>query len=252
MRVGWLADHSDVAGGAEYTQAEFRNAAPAEVEIVDCRPGAVVKNLDVYVIHNNVQYELKDLERIGDQPCIRYWHDVGPHLQEGCREWLDQHATAVCCSPIQAEYMGLEAILIPPPVDLTRFEEASAKVNGSRDGVVSVGSWRNYGKAAHKVGQWAASQGLSVDFYGGGMFAPVGSEEVEYNLMPDLLAKYETFVFLPMVIEPFGRLVAEAHAAGCHVITNNLVGARYWLEENPDAITTAPRDFWALVQEAAK
>jgi hypothetical protein len=32
--------------------------------------------------------------------------------------------------------------------------------------------------------------------------------------MPALLAQYETFVHLPIVIEPFGRLVAEAWAAG--------------------------------------
>jgi glycosyltransferase involved in cell wall biosynthesis len=65
--------------------------------------------------------------------------------------------------------------------------------------------------------------------------------------MPALLARYETFVFLPTVIEPFGRLVAEAWAAGCRIVTNDLVGAKYWIQNDPDAIETAAEDFWKLV-----
>jgi len=64
------------------------------------------------------------------------------------------------------------------------------------------------------------------------------------------MARYQTFVFLPTVIEPFGRTVAEAWAAGCEIVTNGLVGARYWLEENPDALDTAAEDFWGVVLDA--
>jgi glycosyltransferase involved in cell wall biosynthesis len=52
---------------------------------------------------------------------------------------------------------------------------------------------------------------------------------------------------LPTVIEPFGRLVAEAWAAGCRIVTNDLVGAKYWIQNDPDAIETAAEDFWKLV-----
>jgi glycosyltransferase involved in cell wall biosynthesis len=65
--------------------------------------------------------------------------------------------------------------------------------------------------------------------------------------MPALLARYERFVFLPVVIEPFGRLVAEAWASGCEVVTNGLVGAGYWIAEDPEAIETAAVDFWKVV-----
>jgi glycosyltransferase involved in cell wall biosynthesis len=65
--------------------------------------------------------------------------------------------------------------------------------------------------------------------------------------MPALLARYETFVHLPVVIEPFGRLIAEAWAAGCAVVTNNLVGAKWWITENPDGLYTAGEDFWKVV-----
>jgi glycosyltransferase involved in cell wall biosynthesis len=86
-----------------------------------------------------------------------------------------------------------------------------------------------------------------VDFFGAGVFAPQGSREVSYDAMPALLAQYETFVHLPVVIEPFGRLVAEAWAAGCGIVTNNLVGAKWWITENPDALYTAGEDFWRTV-----
>ena len=72
-----------------------------------------------------------------------------------------------------------------------------------------------------------------VDFFGDGPFAPQGPRQVPYEAMPALLAQYETFVFLPTVIEPFGRLVAEAWAAGCEIVTNGQVGARWWIEDEP-------------------
>jgi glycosyltransferase involved in cell wall biosynthesis len=247
MRVGWLADSGATRGGAELTQAEFRSAAPDDIEIVDCPPGGVVSDLDKYVIHNCVLYTPEDLQVIGDRPSLKYWHDVGPHLQPGVRAWIVKHAVQVCCSPAQADYMGIAAQLIPPPVDLDRFARAAAKMNGNRKGAVSVGSWRNFGKAPHRAAEWAQAHG-GIDFYGGGVFAPEGSREVSYEAMPELLAKYETFVFLPTVIEPFGRVVAEAWAAGCEIVSNRLVGATYWITDSRhDGIENAPRDFWRMV-----
>jgi glycosyltransferase involved in cell wall biosynthesis len=246
-RVGWLADQATFVGGAELTQAEFRNAAPTTVHIVDCMPGHVVPGLDVYVVHNCVTYTCEDFDVIGDGPAVKYHHDVGPHIQPAVRSRL-AGMRQVCCSPVQAEYMELQdAECVPPPVDLRRFRQAASERNGDRSGVVSVASWRNHGKAPHRASEWA--QGV-IDFYGSGTFAPDGSREVAYDVMASLLARYETFVFLPTVIEPFGRLVAEAWAAGCRIVTNRLVGARWWIEEAPDKLDTAGADFWRVVLDA--
>jgi hypothetical protein len=51
--------------------------------------------------------------------------------------------------------------------------------------------------------------------------------------MPALLAQYETFVFLPTVIEPFGRLVAEAWAAGCELVVERACRRRLLDQQNP-------------------
>ena len=250
MKVGWLCDWSDTPGGAEFTQDEQRAAAPEGVEIVDIRPGEteMAPDCDVYVVQNCVRYSVQDFHALKGEYVVKMWHDVGPWLKDGVREWLDKHATAITCSPMQAEYMGLDdADCIPPPVDLSRFEAAAASVNGDRRGSVSVGSWRNHGKAAHKAAEWASQNGIKLDFFGGGLWAPQGSQEVPYEHMPNLLASYERFVFLPTVIEPFGRLVAEAWAAGCEVVTNDLVGARWWIENDPAALDTAAERFWKVV-----
>lgn len=246
MRIGWLVDIAANPGGAEFTQAEFRDAAPDGVEIVDIRPGETA-DCDRYVVQNCVKYTLDDLRALEGRPVTKMWHDVGPWLQPGVRDWLDANAQAICCSPIQAGYMGLEdAHTIPPPIDLQRFYDAASRVNGDRAGSCSIGSWRNYGKAPHKAAEWGAQNG-GVDFFGEGACAPQGSKPVAYEDMPALLASYERFVFLPVVIEPFGRLVAEAWAAGCEVVTNGLVGARWWIENDPAALETAAIDFWAAV-----
>lgn len=246
MRIGWLADQAAVLGGAELTQAEFKAVAPAGLEIVDCPPGVVMDGLDRYVIHNCLTYEPEDLQVIGKRPALKYWHDVGPHLQPPIRDWIARHAVQVCCSPTQADYMGIAANVIPPAVDLDRFRAAAALMNGGRKGNVSVGSWRNFGKAAHRAAEWGGRNG-GIEFYGEGPFAPADARPVPYEDMPGLLARYQTFVFLPTVLEPFGRLVVEAWAAGCEVVTNNLVGARWWIENQPEALETAGEDFWKVV-----
>jgi hypothetical protein len=189
-------------------------------------------------------YTLADLEPLSGRKVIKYHHDVGPWLPRAIHEWLATNALPVCCSPIQAEHMGLDATLIPPPVDLDRFAQAA---NGSRSGAVSVAAWRNHDKAPHRVAEWAVANDVPIDFYGGGELAPPGSQQVDYQAMPELLARYETFVYLPTVIEPFGRLVAEAWAAGCGIVTNGLVGARYWLDGRTDRIESAAEDFWKVV-----
>jgi glycosyltransferase involved in cell wall biosynthesis len=119
-------------------------------------------------------------------------------------------------------------------------------MNGGRSGAVSVGQWRNYGKAPHRAAEWGASTAASTSSARACSRRgdPVRSLT---TTMPALLAQYETFVHLPIVIEPFGRLVAEAWAAGCEVVTNNLVGAKWWITENPDGLYTAGEDFWRTV-----
>jgi glycosyltransferase involved in cell wall biosynthesis len=109
----------------------------------------------------------------------------------------------------------------------------------------------NPGKGGHLVAEWAA-QNEPVDVYGYGPFLPMGPGvrncgPVEQVQLPTVLSKYERFVFLPVALEPFGRCVVEAWASGCQIITNELVGARHWIEQEPGKVETAAEDFWSVV-----
>lgn len=112
----------------------------------------------------------------------------------------------------------------------------------------------NPGKGGHLVAEYAAERQEPIDVWGWGPCLPCGEfvnqcGPVEQRRLPELLAEYETFLFLPTALEPFGRCVVEAHAAGCTIVTNSLVGARYYLEDAPEKLESASEDFWALVTQ---
>lgn len=257
MRVGWLQDDPGYVGGAELTAKEFKDNAPAGLEIVDCPLGGVQAGLDVYVLQNVARYRSEDLDQIGGAPFFKYLHDVYPHAfhPEVRRRVLDE-AELIFCSPAHRERMGLEGVCIPPPVNLSAFRpNRQVRRNGKRSGACSVAQWRNPGKGAHLLVEWAAQNDTKVDCYGPGPYFPEGPNidhhgPLEPAFLPQVLWAHETFVFLPFDFEPFCRTVAEAYTAGCEVVTNSLIGATYWLERNPDAIETAAADFWATVTSA--
>lgn len=258
-RVGWLADPGNLdgsIGGAELTQAEFAAAAPDGIDIVPVAADELdrARSCETVCVFNSVFYPAETSRALTGKRVVRYWNDLAPHGDVSLTRWLVRNATNVFCSPLHYERFpwrngsSVDPTLIPPPVDLDRFRKACEASQG-RSGAVSVAAWMNPGKAPHLAAEWAAGNG-GLDFYGGGPFAPDGSAPVGYDQMPQVLARYRQFVFLPTAVEPFGRLVVEAHAAGCEIVTNRLVGARYWLEEDPDKLETAADDFWRLVLDA--
>jgi glycosyltransferase involved in cell wall biosynthesis len=254
MKVGWLVGDPSYVGGAELTAAEFRLAAPEGVEVVNCPPGGVVE-CDRYVAHNVYPYKLDDLHRLSSRPVIKYQHDTWPHGAQDVRRFLLKRAKMIFCSPLQKGRFPWphkdEGVCIPPAVDLDRFKTPSRQVNRQKEGAVAVAQWRNAGKGQQNVVEWSEKNGL-LNVYGPGPFIPIGPNidyrgELQYTDIPRILWQYETFVHLPTSLEPFGRAVAEAHAAKCKLIVNNLVGARYWIEQEPDKIKTAAEDFWRVV-----
>lgn len=252
MRIGWLADEHDQPGGAELTQAEFRSAAPEGVEIVDCPPGGVVEGLDTYVLHNIVSYSYSDYRITLGHRRVKYVHDLWPHGDPEIRTHLLATATLIFCSPIQGDKFGGTTDPIPPALDLNAFRPTrQQRRHGERKGTCCVGAFMNPGKGGHLLAEWAAKN-EPVDVWGWGPCLPRGAGvslkgPVDRAELPSLLASYERFVFLPTAIEPFGRAVVEAWAAGCEIVTNNLVGARYYLEEAQEKLDSAAEDFWDIV-----
>ena len=138
--------------------------------------------------------------------------------------------------------MGLEGELVPPALDLERFR-LTRNLN-HRTGAVCIGRMA-YGKGLELLAEYPEP----VDVYSS---VPVNSERnARYKGaaadVPATLAQYERFVFLPTALEPFGRAVVEAWAAGLDLVVNRNVGALYWIENYPGALDSAAADFWTLV-----
>lgn len=239
MKVGWLADDPGYVGGAERTQAEFRSAAPKGVEVISCPAGHVIPDLDRYVVHNCMSYSSDDVKPMGRAPRFRYHHDI----QFGIGPQTARH---IFCSPLQRERMQMSGECIPPAINLELIRQVGQGhklMVGERKGAVWLGMHPNHpGKGVDLALEWASGNG-GLDIYGNQ--APNGG--VRYEDVPRLLARYKTFVHLPRALEPFGRTVVEAWAAGCELVLNRKVGARYWIEENQRGLQTASRDFWRVV-----
>lgn len=249
MRIGWIADQPGYIGGAELTQQEFRNAAPDGVEIVDCPTGGVVPGLDTYCVHNVTRYKPEDFQRIS-APVVWFHHDLSCWIKPGVQEWLDNNAIHLFCSPAQRDRYGLDGECIPPPVDLDRYRP-TRQAKRNREGAVSIAQWRNPGKGAQRIVEWAA-ENEPIDVYGPGDFIPAGDGidyrgELAADGVASVLLDYATFVFLPTELEPFCRTVAEAWASGCRLVVNRQIGALWWITEAPEKLTTAAENFWEAV-----
>jgi glycosyltransferase involved in cell wall biosynthesis len=245
MLVGWLADRPEFVGGAELTQAEFRAAAPAGVEVVDCPPGEVVPDLDRYVVHNCGSYSVEDLRSI-HAPIIRYVHDAWNYGDPQLRFRLLASARVIFTSPLHRHrfpfpFPTTDVDVIPPAIPLSNFRNGDVG-----DGCVCIGRMA-YGKGVERLVEYDEP----VDVYSPVPLESRGSLTYRGALdpadVPATLVRYGRFVFLPSVLEPFGRGVVEAWASGLEYVVNRNVGARHWIEEEPEKLTTASKDFWERV-----
>ena len=254
MKVAWLHDYGNAdgtKGGAELTMDAFREAAPPWVEF---SPDA-----GTVVIGNCVTFQPEIISELEGKRVIRYHHDLSYAEHPRLREWLDKKAEHIFTSPLHLKHYkpaaerASRAKIIPPPVELDRFRpNRQQRRHGKRQGIVTVASWQNPNKGAHLVSETLYRQGLTADCWGHGPHVPYGEHinvkgAYDPHDLPQILWQYEQFIFLPNVVEPFGRCVVEAWAAGLEILTNDLVGANYFIESDEAALETAAQDFWEFV-----
>ena len=143
--------------------------------------------------------------------------------------------------------------VVPPPVDLGRFREA-ARRSTRREGIIWIGAMHRH-KGTLEAVHWARAHKEIVHFYGAGTAIPSQEQyvwyrgPVGYDDVPKLMAGYEKFLYLPRVLDGFGRTVVEADAAGCELILNGLIGSQWYLENDPAALENSAGRFWEIVKE---
>lgn len=250
MSVAFVFDQGNAdgsVGGAELTLREFAAAG----ETCD------LSDAETVVVGNCVTFGPELIDDLKSKRVIRYHNDLARHENDELRKWLNANATHIFTSPLHQELYGLDGAWpnIPPAVDLRRFRVSrQSKRNGKRSGAVCIASFQNHGKGAQLLAEYAkANGGLTV--YGTGSCVP-GSPDIDfqgplpYEKVQNVLWEAETFVHLPTAIEPFGRAVVEAWAAGCRLVINGNVGARHWIENEPGKLESASEDFWKVVCES--
>lgn len=72
--------------------------------------------------------------------------------------------------------------------------------------------------------------------------------QVPHEQTPAVMVQYERFLFMPEWVEPYGKTVIEAWAAGCKLEVSGRIGALWWLAHEPDAVKHGVERFWAIVE----
>lgn len=242
-------------GGAELTMEGFAACCPSEVALTD------IGEAEFVVVGNCVQFGPELIPALINKRVFRYHHDLVRYENQVLRSWLDDNATHIFTTPMHRVRYGIQwdhgindCPIIPPQIDFDLFRpNREARRHPDREGVCSVASWQNPGKGGRHVAFWARDHDTVVNCYGPGMFGPDGPfvvwqrRDCSQEFLARELQRYERMVFLPFAVEPFGRCVVEAWAAGCEIVTNGNVGACWFIENDPEKLHSAGQDFWETV-----
>lgn len=258
IQVGWIADYPSSPGGAEISERFFRVHAPEDFRVMFSEPEYIPRKVDCYAVQNCVQYDARLQFCLEERPFVKFCHDVWPNGDKQLRRWILTNAKLVFfCSELHQRAFSPRVddryVICPPPIDLKPFRDAANANRGGRQGTVWVGAIHP-GKGLANVEEWARTNGEVVDVFGRGA-RPDSPHlnfrgHVQYSELPELLVKYERFIHLPVALEPFGRAVAEAWAAGCElVVYEDRIGAVEWIKERPEDIEAGNRLFWDVLRE---
>jgi glycosyltransferase involved in cell wall biosynthesis len=254
VKVGWLMDNPGYMGGAELEAVALAQNVPEWAEIKPCPPSHVVYDCDVYVIHNCVSYNHRLIDIIHKSKVVKRIHDVWRDGDQVLRRWLRNYANLILLSsPLQRKEMVWEINTVieyvPSYIDLSKYNTVN---KAHRAGNVWLGRIHP-SKGLQNASQWATENKTTIDVYGEGSTETLPPRlcymgKVAHRAVASVLASYEKLVFLPDAVEPYGRVVVEAWAAGCELVVNRQIGALWWIENHPDDITQADKLFWEKVE----
>lgn len=265
MVIAWLADrYTDITGGAELSDDAFLAAAPDGVEVLPWPPSKrpPLERIDAFILNNCIFYGDPWLEMLKQRPVIKHIHDLWPFGSPYVRRWvLDNAALVIFNSQKQRELfqfpVGAPYAYVPQPVDVARFRAAAEAYNGDRQGVIWLGRVE-VGKGIQNVVDWALRNDTPVDVYGRSDSPMTHAQlvppcrycgPVAYGDLPELLARYEKFIHLPVKTDICGRVAVEAWAAGCELILGGDVET-FWKWVEMTDFQNAGAEFWEKVLRA--
>lgn len=255
MKIGWMVDPGLPRAGMVLSVEAFEAARPDDVELYHCAPDRrPPDDLDAYILHGDM-FDRRWIEAMADKPLMAHRHGAWFGGDPVFRRWVLDNADLVTFnSPKQRALfrysVNVPEDFVPLPIDVEQFRTAA---NGSkRRGAIFLGLLVP-AKGIAFVLDWALQPGNGgVDFWGETPYPQVLTDitppchyrgSVAFEQVPELLARYERFVFFPPDGDLYARTTMEARAAGCELILQGDIDAfASW--ENLDACQVAAQTFW--------
>lgn len=234
----------------------FAAGKPDDWELYPCVPDRrPPDDLDAYILHGDL-FDRRWTEALIDKPVMAHRHGAWHAGDPVFRRWILDNADLVTFnSPKQRSLfqypVNVPEGFVPLPVDVARFRQA-AKQSNERKGTLFFGLIVP-AKGIAAVLDWSLGpEGEPVDFWGVAPYPQLLRDiapscryrgSVDFEKVPELLAQYKQFVFMPPDGDLYARVVVEAIAAECKPVlrgdTEMLDG---WLDL--DACQTATQTFW--------
>lgn len=230
MRVGWCVDQGIPVAGMVLQVRAYAAAKPDGIELVHCYPDRrPPDDIDAYIYHGDL-FDRRWIEVWQDKPLMAHRHGGWIGGDPVARRWVLDNADLVTFnSPKQRELftypVNVPFDYVPTPIDVERFRDAANRVS-ERRGTVFTGLIVA-SKGIARMMDWAIRNNWPVDFYGAALIPQMRREivpparycgTVDYAEVPDLLARYENFIFMPFEPDLYSRTVLEAAASGCNLI----------------------------------
>lgn len=267
-------------GGAELSLRDHIAAAPPGVTVDVVLPDdpVVLKDYDIVVLSNlrptgglgeaaEYRWAQQWIERLRGYRgyAIKLEHDVHPCTYRDARcidfdsmEWRACDCTSSIPRVFEELYNLCDAVVflsplhrrvinhiiqiktrrqytIGCPVDFTRFRSMTPFNERKHAALITGDAIR----VAPEAVALAEAKGYPVEY--------VDYLSVPYDEMPALLNCYQAVVVAPVMLHAFGRLVTEAMACGCQVITNDRVGALSY-SDPVAASRNSNAAFWRVVR----
>jgi hypothetical protein len=254
MRVAWITHHiprveerheallpGKYAGGAERNTDYMVTAAPAGVQVAYIEPeaaeSAVDGSFDRVVVGGTDKLSEASMNFLAPhRPIVWVQHaqhrtPAKAHLFQQASRFLTmsaKHATW------EAEWTGRLDAWVHSPVP------PDSVTPGEKELFALFAGRKHPAKGKINARIWAHRQGVPL----------VELENAPHEDVLDHMARATWFVHLPKERDACPLVVIEATLAGCHVITNDLVG-RLDPGDPREILRQQPPRFWQIVEEAA-
>ena len=259
FKCGIVMDVPNAIGGAELSMQKMVEDIPDLFEPIMISPFNFeqVEECDIYVVGNCTMFPPQLIDVLQGKPVVKYVMDRWVHGSWRLRTWLLENAKLVLVSPDllkKSPWVYNDYDLVPSPVDIGLFSRAKIdrEVNGGKnDKAIWLGRM-HHNKGVHNAIRYAEEKNIELHMFGHGDVGLAGKRymgSLEPEEVPEVLAMYKTFIFLPNEFDACPRTIIEAWAAGCQLVLNDRIGSSYWInnENNVHDLYLATENFWDIV-----